>query len=201
MTSIFVSQIDSPIGRMLAACRNERVVRIALPAEADKSFYRWLQIRFPQERAEVHRSPTLDKFRDQLSAYFDKRLQEFDLALEFWGTDFQKRVWTELLRVAYGEIISYGELARRLNKPPEASRAIGAANGANPLPIVVPCHRVVGHNGKLVGYGGGLETKAWLLSLEARQEPLPFDCDLNQKDSGHKAGNPDKPRRQLVTTG
>jgi methylated-DNA-[protein]-cysteine S-methyltransferase len=201
MASIFVSQFDSPIGRMLAAAYNERLVKIALPAEGDESFYHWLRTRFPQDIVEGRSDTTLDKLRDQLSAYFERRLQKFDLPLELCGTHFQKRVWTELLHVTYGQVISYGELARRLNKTLQASRAIGAANGANPLPIVVPCHRVVGHNGKLVGYGGGLETKAWLLSLEARQEPLPFACVLSPEDSAHKAGSPDKPRRHSATTG
>lgn len=177
ISSICASHFQLPIGRIFAACRNDRLVKIALPSEGERSFYNWIQNRFPQDKLEHRESSILQELFRKLSEYFERRLQKFDLATEFWGTDFQKQVWTVLLSIPYGHVISYGELARRLGKPPEASRAVGSANGANPLPIIVPCHRVVGHNGKLVGYGGGLETKALLLSLEAQQEPLRFDLD------------------------
>jgi O-6-methylguanine DNA methyltransferase len=200
MASVFVSQFSSPIGRILAACRNGRVVKIALPAESDDSAYNWLHHRFPQDSLENHSASILTKLFGELSDYFDRRLQKFDSAIEFSGTNFQKRVWTALLSIPYGQVISYGELARRLKKPTEASRAIGSANGANPLPIVVPCHRVIGHNGKLVGYGGGLETKALLLRLEAQQEPLPFGCGWSQQDPADKTDIPGKlPLRSKAT--
>lgn len=190
MASVSVSRYSSPIGRILAACRNERIVRIALPSESDASVYKWLQHQFPQDTIESRGVSVLEGLFKQLSDYFIKRLQKFDLVLEFWGTDFQKLVWTALLDIPYGQVISYGELARRLGRPPEASRAVGSANGANPLPIVVPCHRVIGQNGKLVGYGGGLETKAWLLRLEAQQESLPFG--LSREDTKDKTDTPAK---------
>ena len=101
----------------------------------------------------------------QLQAYFDKKLRNFDLPLNPAGTPFQLSVWRELQQIPYGEVISYGELAGRIGKP-QASRAVGAANGSNPIPIVVPCHRVIGSNGKLTGYGGGLPIKEALLELE-----------------------------------
>jgi methylated-DNA-[protein]-cysteine S-methyltransferase len=107
----------------------------------------------------------------QLTAYFARKLTRFDLPLMPDGTQFQLGVWRELLRIPYGEVISYGELARRIGKP-KASRAVGAANGSNPIPIVVPCHRVIGCNGKLTGYGGGLPAKEALLRLEGSQEEL-----------------------------
>ena len=190
MTSIFVSRYSSPIGRILAACRNERIVRIALPSESDGSVHKWLQHQFPHETVESGGVSVLEGLFRQLADYFIKRLQKFDLVLEFWGTDFQKLVWTALLDIPYGQVISYGELARRLGRSPEASRAVGSANGANPLPIVVPCHRVIGQNGKLVGYGGGLETKEWLLRLEAQQESLPFGS--SQEDTENKKDIPEK---------
>ncbi|MFC5491029.1 methylated-DNA--[protein]-cysteine S-methyltransferase [Dokdonella soli] len=109
---------------------------------------------------------------EQLEAYFDGRLHTFDLALAARGTEFRRCVWNELARIPYGETISYGELARRIGDP-SASRAVGAANGANPLPIIVPCHRVIGANGKLTGFGGGLPTKQWLLEHERRHAPRP----------------------------
>jgi methylated-DNA-[protein]-cysteine S-methyltransferase len=104
----------------------------------------------------------------QLRAYFSGELESFDLALAPQGTPFQQRVWAELCRIPYGETISYGELARRIGNP-NASRAVGLANGSNPIPIVIPCHRVIGSNGKLTGYGGGLPIKEKLLALERRQ--------------------------------
>jgi methylated-DNA-[protein]-cysteine S-methyltransferase len=101
----------------------------------------------------------------QLRAYFAGDLRRFELPLDLTGTPFQQRVWRELLKIPYGETRSYGQLARDVGAP-AAVRAVGAANGANPVPIVVPCHRVIGASGKLVGYGGGLPLKLRLLALE-----------------------------------
>ncbi len=101
----------------------------------------------------------------QLQAYFARKLTRFDLPLELAGTPFQLAVWGELQRIPYGEVISYAQLANRIGKP-RAIRAIGAANGSNPIPIVIPCHRVIGSDGKLTGYGGGLPVKEALLELE-----------------------------------
>ncbi len=104
----------------------------------------------------------------QLRSYFAGELQEFDLPLAPEGTPFQREVWEQLCRIPYGETISYGELARRIGNP-KACRAVGLANGSNPISIVIPCHRVIGSNGKLTGYGGGLATKEKLLALEQKQ--------------------------------
>jgi methylated-DNA-[protein]-cysteine S-methyltransferase len=101
----------------------------------------------------------------QLAAYFQGELREFDLPLDFQGTDFQKRVWRQLETIPYGQTRSYTEIAEAVGSP-RAVRAVGAANGANPIPIVIPCHRVIGRSGKLVGYGGGLPLKKRLLELE-----------------------------------
>ncbi len=109
---------------------------------------------------------------EQLDAYFAGRLHEFDVAIAAPGTEFRKMVWNELVRIPYAQTISYGELARRIGTP-AASRAVGAANGANPLPIIVPCHRVIGSTGKLTGFGGGLAIKQWLLDHERRHAPQP----------------------------
>ncbi len=102
---------------------------------------------------------------EQLSAYFSGSLTDFDLPIEMHGTDFQRRVWAALREIPYGETISYGELARWVGNP-KASRAVGLANGRNPVSIVVPCHRVIGADGSLTGYGGGLDRKVWLLEHE-----------------------------------
>jgi methylated-DNA-[protein]-cysteine S-methyltransferase len=101
----------------------------------------------------------------QLKEYFNRQRKEFDLQLEVLGTDFQKKVWDELIKIPYGETISYGELANRMGNK-NLMRAVAAANGANPIPIVVPCHRVIGADGSLTGYGGGLDVKQKLLELE-----------------------------------
>jgi methylated-DNA-[protein]-cysteine S-methyltransferase len=110
--------------------------------------------------------PVLAEAVRQLRAYFDRDLKEFDLPLALVGTDFQRRVWEQLSRIGYGETVSYGDIAARLGMNAGASRAVGLANGRNPVAIVVPCHRVIGAKGTLVGYAGGLERKQQLLSLE-----------------------------------
>ena len=100
------------------------------------------------------------------SAYFDRDLKEFDLPLAPAGSDFQKSVWAQLLLIGYGDTASYGEIAQRLGRTNAASRAVGLANGSNPIPIVIPCHRVIGADGTLTGYAGGIERKQTLLELE-----------------------------------
>ena len=110
--------------------------------------------------------PLLAEAVRQLRAYFDRDLKEFDLPLAPVGTDFQRRVWQELCEIGYGDTSSYGELAHRLGKTNAASRAVGLANGRNPIPIVIPCHRVIGANGTLTGYAGGIERKQTLLEIE-----------------------------------
>jgi len=107
-----------------------------------------------------------DHVREQLDAYFAGEREDFDLPLALHGTDFQMRVWEQLTRIPYGETISYSQLALRLGDP-KLVRAVGLANGRNPVSIIVPCHRVIGADGSLVGYGGGLERKQWLLEHEA----------------------------------
>ncbi|MEO8011205.1 MAG: methylated-DNA--[protein]-cysteine S-methyltransferase, partial [Dokdonella sp.] len=122
-----------------------------------------------------HEPDAFDEARRQFDAYFAGTLQQFNLSLDALGTPFQRSIWNELARIPYAQTISYGELARRIGKP-NASRAVGLANGANPLSIIVPCHRVIGTNGSLTGYGGGLAAKQWLLAHERRhagRTPLP----------------------------
>ncbi len=104
----------------------------------------------------------------QLQAYFDGELKDFDIPLTLDGTAFQLLVWNNLRKIPYGETISYGQLAKRIGSP-DAARAVGLANGSNPIPILIPCHRVIGSNGDLTGFGGGLPLKKKLLALESRQ--------------------------------
>jgi methylated-DNA-[protein]-cysteine S-methyltransferase len=110
--------------------------------------------------------PVLAETARQLRAYFERDLKEFDLPLAPVGTDFQKAVWAKLLEIGYGDTASYGQIAHRLGKSNAASRAVGLANGSNPIPIVIPCHRVIGADGTLTGYAGGVERKQALLELE-----------------------------------
>ena len=117
-------------------------------------------------------SPVLAEAARQLEAYFDGELVAFDLPLELNGTEFQRRCWLALATIPYGQTVSYGEQARRLGLAPDAARAVGAANGQNPLPIVLPCHRVIGADGSLTGFGGGLHVKRYLLEHEGALLPL-----------------------------
>ena len=123
-------------------------------------------VQFGARGAENHSSPLMREVLGQFRLYFAGELQTFDLPLEIVGTDFQKRVWVALQTIPYGQTRSYSQLAREIGAP-RAVRAVGAANGRNPIPIIVPCHRVIGASGKLVGFGGGLDWKRLLLDLEA----------------------------------
>ncbi len=114
---------------------------------------------------------------EQLTEYFGGARRDFDLPLKIEGTPFQLAVWGALAEIPYGTTLSYGELARRIGRP-QAARAVGAANGQNPLPIVIPCHRVIGAGGALTGYGGGMRNKAFLLELERRHAPVPMELAL-----------------------
>lgn len=148
--------LDGPIGRLLLA-GNADALHFVSFASGRRAFGPkpgWIRAEEPFAEA-----------KRQLAAYFAGELRRFELPLTFAGTDFQNRVWKTLQRIPYGETRSYGWLAREIGSP-AASRAVGAANGANPLPIVVPCHRVIGANGALTGFGGGIETKRFLLTLE-----------------------------------
>jgi len=123
------------------------------------------------DKTEDAAHPVLVEAARQLGEYFAGQREAFDLPLDFHGTDFQKRVWQQLLAIPFGETRSYGEIARALGQP-TASRAVGAANGKNPISIVAPCHRVIGTNGTLTGFAGGLEAKQRLLALEGLELAL-----------------------------
>jgi methylated-DNA-[protein]-cysteine S-methyltransferase len=162
MSEIWYTHQETPLGMTLLAAdqRGLRLIRFAAGRRAERPDPDWREDQGPFE----------ETIR-QLRAYFDGELKEFDLRLSLEGTAFQMRVWKALLTIPYGETISYGQLARRIGNP-NAARAVGLANGSNPIPIIVPCHRVIGSNGSLVGYGGGLSNKRALLSLEQRQRVL-----------------------------
>lgn len=132
----------------------------------DRRIQKTLQARYEEDESEV-----IGRAIVQLNEYFDRRRTEFDVPLLFVGTDFQKTVWEELRRIPYGATESYAGLSRRLGNP-KAIRAVAAANGANPISIFVPCHRVIGSDHKLIGYGGGLPAKRLLLELESLSNSL-----------------------------
>src|SRR5271154_1380471 len=164
MNDISYTHYDGPLGTMLLAAdeRGLRLISFALGKRAERPQSGWRQ----------DRAPFAETIR-QLRAYFDGELKNFDLPLSLEGTEFQLRVWKSLCAIPYGETISYGQLARLIGSP-KAARAVGLANGSNPIPIIVPCHRVIGSNGSLVGYGGGLSNKKALLFLEKKHEFLSF---------------------------
>lgn len=151
--------IESPVGPLLLAGDEGGLcfVNFAAKKRAVTPHRDWTKTAKPF--AEVIR---------QLHAYFRGELREFDVRLNMAGTAFQHRVWDSLREIPYGETTSYGQLARRIGQP-SAVRAVGLANGSNPIPIIVPCHRVIGSDGSLTGYGGGLSVKEKLLALESRQ--------------------------------
>ena len=125
----------------------------------------WLALHFPNAARRSGVTPILRKAASELEAYFTGRLRAFSLPVELAGTSFQVSVWEQVGRIPFGATASYGEIARAVDSP-SAVRAVGGAQGANPVPIVIPCHRVIGADGTLTGYGGGLATKKWLLDHE-----------------------------------
>jgi O-6-methylguanine DNA methyltransferase len=149
----------SPLGKVVVAGDREGLRKL------DFLIGRYGAISIPKEWEEDPAFPLLRRAEEQLTSYFEGKRRSFSLPLAPVGTPFQLRVWSELLRTPYGETLSYSELAKRSGRP-KAIRAAGAANGRNPLSIVIPCHRVVGKDGSLTDYGGGLEKKAALLELE-----------------------------------
>ena len=157
--SVLYSTMASPLGELLLTCDGTALTGINMQAQ-----------KYGPERASDWKrdDAVLEHAREQLRAYFEGKLRDFTLPLAAEGTPFQQRVWRALCDIPFGETISYGELARRVGKP-NASRAVGLANGHNPISIVVPCHRVIGTNGALTGYGGGIERKRWLLAHERGQ--------------------------------
>lgn len=155
MNTTYYTAMKSPIGELRLLSDGKALTGLYMGSYGPKPTKAWQRGGALLERAEK-----------QLRQYFDGTRKNFDLPLAGEGTEFQKKVWKALCDIPYGETISYGELARRIGQP-KASRAVGLANGSNPISIVVPCHRVIGANGTLTGYGGGLPRKKWLLEHES----------------------------------
>jgi methylated-DNA-[protein]-cysteine S-methyltransferase len=171
MATRIAGRIETPLGPMIAVVDGAGAVR---------------EFHFPRSSPDpgpglVWDDAALATVRRQVGSYFAGERRTFDLALEPQGTEFERAVWAELVRIPFGETISYGVLAMRLGRP-GAARAVGRANGANPIPIIIPCHRVIGADGSLTGFGGGLPLKQALLDFERRasgREPpmLPLGLD------------------------
>ncbi|OED42270.1 hypothetical protein AB833_06345 [Chromatiales bacterium (ex Bugula neritina AB1)] len=157
---------ESPVGKLLCAGNDEAITHIAFPAGQGTKVSvneKWRESTKPFRALAA-----------QLDQYFDRELTTFDLPLAPVGTAFQQQVWQALIDIPYGRTVSYGSIANAIDNP-KAVRAVGNANGRNPIPIIIPCHRVIGRDGTLTGFGGGLPTKNFLLELENRQQLcLPF---------------------------
>jgi len=159
----FLDSYGSPLGRYFLVSSLRGLVCLKPEEQAVLRIERWRKVGIRIEEGNGFNGSIVG----QLDEYFAGSLRQFDVVLDVRGTDFQRQVWELLRTIPYGETRSYGELARKLGRP-EASRAVGRANGTNPVSIIIPCHRVIGSNGTLVGYGGGLDRKQALLNLEAR---------------------------------
>jgi len=156
--------LDSFVGTLRLAATEKGVVRISLPGGASSDFAGWLRRALPDAEA-VDDLPPLERARGELSEYFAGVRRDFTVPLDLRGTAFQLSVWHALAEIPYGTTCSYADIARAAGSP-KAFRAVGLANGANPVPIIIPCHRVIAADGTIGGYGGGLEAKRRLLAFE-----------------------------------
>ncbi len=161
---LYVTSVATRMGTIHLASTQRGVARIALPGENHKTFFTWLVKTFP--KAEISTSGRVnEKPARQLREYFEGKRRKFNFRLDLRTTPFQSQVLRKLRRIPYGKTASYGEIAKKMGRT-KASRAVGLACGSNPLPVVIPCHRVIGANGSLTGFGGGLKMKAAMLALE-----------------------------------
>jgi methylated-DNA-[protein]-cysteine S-methyltransferase len=160
MSTIRFRSIDSPVGTLTLAGRDDRLMHVRM---VDQTYE-------PSRDGWTPDDSAFPEAVEQLESYFAGERFDFDLELELVGTPFQRKVWAALLTIPYGETRSYGEIAAQIGSP-GAFRAVGLANGHNPIGIIVPCHRVIGANGSLTGYGGGLDRKRALLALEKSRNP------------------------------
>jgi O-6-methylguanine DNA methyltransferase len=161
---VTVGEVETPAGVFGAVLTSRGLSRLIFPGEAFEQCDAWVARWEPAAGRSCDRAALL-QLGEQLSEYFEGTLRQFTVPLDLRGTPFQQRVWSALRDVGYGELRTYGQVASGMGSP-QAVRAVGAANGANPVPIIVPCHRIIGSSGRLIGYGGGLDMKRRLLELE-----------------------------------
>lgn len=164
MVNFVWSSHETSIGTVFIASTEKGVCKITIPGQSRREFMSWLE-RHADGGAILEDQKKHRRVADELNRYFSRRLVRFHARLDPIGTEFQRHVWRELRKIRYGTTISYKELSKRVGKP-GAYQSVGRANGANPLPIVIPCHRVVGNDSRLVGYAAGIKTKEFLLRLE-----------------------------------
>ena len=170
MNKLYFQELETPLGTLVVVGNSEGICRICFSVQSFRDSSPWFQRHFsclPEEGWQ----PPLRQAIEQLTEYFEGKRRDFDLPLDLRGTPFRVGMWRQLLEIPYGSTVSYGEVARRMGNP-RASRAVGSAAGSNPVPIVVPCHRVIGQDGSLVGFGGGLAIKQKLLGSESGQAAL-----------------------------
>jgi len=162
--TIVLGQAATPLGPFGAVFTARGLACLTFPSDSTDGIESWVRVRAPKSRV-IQEQSVMDDLSAQLTAYFEGFLQRFSVPLDLRGTPFQLEVWQALQAIPYGEVRSYGDIARAIGRP-RAVRAVGMANHDNPVPIIVPCHRVIGSNRTLTGYGGGLELKERLLQLE-----------------------------------
>jgi methylated-DNA-[protein]-cysteine S-methyltransferase len=181
MSERFFSEVfDTPTGRMLIVTDAEQRMRAAEWEDKAHRLERSLRLHYGENGYQLQAARTRSSARLALEAYFEGELAAVDvIRTQTRGTDFQRRVWSALRDIPVGTTVSYGQLAARIGRP-TAVRAVGAANGANPIPVIVPCHRVIGADASLTGFGGGLERKRWLLAHERTfsVKAAPYNLEL-----------------------
>lgn len=166
VNEVVIGAVETPVGRFGAVLSPGGVCRLTFPTEPLAMCEAWVD-RWMPDATRVRTSAGLSQLADDLNAYLTGQAAGFQSPVDLRGTPFQVQVWTALRQIGYGEVRSYSQIAEAIGRP-RAVRAVGAANGANPVPILVPCHRVIGRDGTLVGYAGGLDLKRRLLAIEGR---------------------------------
>jgi len=173
MEIVHIAEFETPVGTLRVASTAQGLAYLGLPRQGGRSFEGWRARHAPETRCEDAWAPNRAAIA-QIREFLEGKRHAFDLPLDLRGTPFQRAVYAAVARIPYGETRSYAAVARAIGQP-TALRAVGAANGANPLPLVVPCHRVIQADGRLGGYGGGLPLKKRLLALEQAHHPAPGD--------------------------
>jgi len=179
---VHYTHCDTPIGCLWIASTERGICRLNLPDERADLFFAWLNKAFPGA-SYLESVETNERAIAELRAYLAGQLRTFSVPLDVHGTEFQRAVWAAVARIPYGETRSYADVAKDVERA-NAYRAVGAANGANPLPLFVPCHRVIGKDGSLTGYGGGLPLKAWLLNME-REHSTRSSVSCSSRETTH----------------
>ena len=170
MALVHTAEFDTPVGSMLCATTEKGLAYVRLPRASGRGFSGWLRRNEPDAEVKPGFAPNQVAI-GQILEFLEGKRSRFELALDLRGTDFQLKVLDALLEIPYGETRSYRDVAERIGNP-KAVRAVGSANGNNPIALIIPCHRVIGSNGSLTGFGGGLPTKQYLLELELRHSGL-----------------------------